>query len=213
VRENFTEIFKSYFGHVITTDNGRDALELYAQQKVDVAILDISIPHISGLNLASHIREANKEIEIIMLSAYSDREKLLHALNLQLYTYLVKPVQHDELDKTLTGLIDKLTHNKAEKLLGGFAWQSDVELLSYNGNYIKLTKNEIKVISLLIKSPNNYLKPCEINDSLFNKIGDKDCNNIVQLISRLKKKFNTLKYSEDFFIQSNYGLGYKIIFT
>ena len=213
VRENFTEIFKSYFSHVLTADNGKSALELYETNNIDVAILDISIPEINGLNVASQIRKLDKKIELIMLSAYSDREKLLQAVNLQLFTYLVKPVAHKELDAILCEVIDKLSVDKPVKLLGGYTWQAKQEQLSFKDKYIKVTKNEIKIITTLCDNLNTYLKPCEINELVFNKLGEDDCNNIVQLISRLKKKFIKLGYSKDFFIQSNYGLGYKIVLT
>ena len=97
--------------------------------------------------------------------------------------------------------------------LGGYLWEADSELLSFNGNYIKVTKNEIKIISTLLKNTNKYLKPCDIHELVFNKTGEDDCNNVVQLISRLKKKFKKLNFSRQFFIQNNYGLGYKLILT
>lgn len=211
IRENFTEIFKSYFKNVIATNNGESALKLYEQNNIDVAILDISIPKINGLNVATKIREVDKKIELIIISAFSDREKLLQAVNLQLFTYLVKPVRHKDLDKVLREVIDKLSENKHVNLIGGYRWDSSLELLSHGDDYIKITKNEIKIISILLESLNIYLKPCEIHEIIYNTNGDKECNNIVQLISRLKRKFIRLGDSNEFFIQSNYGLGYKII--
>jgi len=213
VRENFTEIFRDYFKNVITAENGKIAYELYEKNSIDVAILDISLPLMSGLNLASKIRETDKNIELIILSAYSDREKLLHAVNLQLFTYLVKPIGHKELDKVLQELINKLNPNEPIGLLGGYTLYKTTEVLSFQDKHIKITKNEIKVITLLCDNATRYLKPCEIYELLFNKIGSGECNNIVQLISRLKKKFIKLGFSKDFFIQSNYGLGYKIILS
>jgi len=213
VRENFTEIFKSYFKNVITADNGKSALELYEKNNIDVAILDVSIPKINGLTVASKIRELDKKIELIIITAYSDREKLLQAVNLQLFNYLVKPVSHKELDAVLCEVIDKLSVDKPMEFLGGYTWQPKLEQLSFKDKYVKVTKNEIKIITTLCDNLNTYLKPCEINELVFNKLGEDDCNNIVQLISRLKKKFIKLGYSKDFFIQSNYGLGYKIVLT
>ena len=111
VRENFTEIFTKYFKNIITAENGKDALQLYKNNKIDLAILDISIPIINGLNVAAKIRENDSKTEIIMLSAYSDKPKLLQAVNLHLFSYLIKPVQHNELHDTLTRAIAKLSIN------------------------------------------------------------------------------------------------------
>jgi len=56
IRESFTEIFSKYFKNVITSDNGTDALKLYQDNNVDIAILDITMPGIDGLSLATKIR-------------------------------------------------------------------------------------------------------------------------------------------------------------
>ena len=69
VRDNFAQILQRYFSTVYVADNGRTALELYEQYKPDVAVLDISIPHLSGLQVASKIREVDNDIQIIMLTA------------------------------------------------------------------------------------------------------------------------------------------------
>ena len=61
VRENFVEIFSRYFKNITTADNGKTALELYNNNDFNIAILDISIPEISGLSLAKKIRERDSE--------------------------------------------------------------------------------------------------------------------------------------------------------
>lgn len=97
VQENFILIFQKYFSTVIATDNGSDALLLYKNNEIDVLILDISVPGIDGLSLAKQIREENTTVEIIMLTGHSEKEKLLDAMPLKLFSYLVKPVKGEEL--------------------------------------------------------------------------------------------------------------------
>jgi len=92
VRENFTQILEHYFAQVIVAEDGINALKMYKEHQPQVAILDISIPHLSGLQLAEKIRAENEDIQIIMLTAFSEQEKLLQAVNLQLFAYLIKPV-------------------------------------------------------------------------------------------------------------------------
>ncbi len=213
VRENYTEIFKTYFKNVITTDNGNEAIELYEKNHIDVAILDISINGMNGLNVAANIRERNSETIILMITAYSDNNKLLKAINLNLFGYLVKPIIHKELDETLKKIISKIPQETILNLPNKFLWQKNSKTLSYNNEAIKLTRNETKVVEILLSNKNKYLTACEIQDELFERghANDEACNNVVQLISRLKKKILHHYEEEEYFIENCYGAGYKII--
>ncbi|EDZ61178.1 signal transduction response regulator [Sulfurimonas gotlandica GD1] len=212
VRDNFVEIFSRYFKDITTADNGREALEIYKKNNFDIAILDISIPEINGLSLATKIREMNRDIEIIMLTAYADQEKLLQAINLRLFSYLVKPIKQNELDITLKELISRLSKGSALELKNGYTWNIKIEKLYYNNSEVKITKNEISLVKFLSANSLRYYSACEIADEIFGdkKESDGKCNNTIQLISRFKKKMLNLCNKEHFFIDNIYGLGYKI---
>ena len=212
IRENFTHIFKKYFQTVIVTDNGYDALKLYINNTIDVAILDISIPGLNGLHVAQEIRASDKKIEIIMLTGYSEKEKLIDAINTQIFAYLIKPVKREELNRTMISVIQKIQQNKMMPLSSDYNFDTEEKLLFYKGETIKLSKNEKKLISFLSENTTSYHSACSISNAIFEtKIASNDlCNNIVQLISRFKKKMIALYGEENFFIDNIYGLGYKI---
>jgi len=212
VQEHLTEIFNEYFERVLTTDDGYEALEIYEQYPVDVVILDVAIKGINGINVATKIREKDTKTLILMISAYSDREKLLQAINLNLSGYLVKPVTLDELDKNLQKIFQQLNKEKLVSLQNGFMWSIHSTHILFEGKTIKLTKNEKIVIELLIKNKNNYINALDIQEEIFSNENTKDKqNNIVQLLSRLRKKI-LLKYDiEEYFIENCYGLGYRIM--
>ncbi len=212
VRDNFVEIFSRYFSSITTACDGKTALELYEKDRFDLAILDISIPKINGLNVAENIRDVDSTIEIIMLTAYSDKERLLQAVNLQLFSYLIKPVKQNELDTTMKKVISKLYEASKTRLRHGYNWNNDSDILSYKEDEIKISKNEKKLIKFLYTNSSKYYSACEIANELFhtNNKNDIKCNNIVQLISRFKKKMLDLYHNEYFFIDNVYGLGYKI---
>ena len=212
VRENFTEIFSLYFKNILTADNGKTALEIYEKNHIDVAILDISIPKVNGLDVAAKIREKDRDIQIIILTAYSEKEKLLQAINLQLFSYLVKPVKQIELNRTLNQVIDKLQKTAVIDLKNGYSWDSVTELLLFNNEEVKLSKNEKKILQFLCLNMNSHHSACTIAEKLFKEINtaDSTCNNVVQLLSRFKKKMLSKYHNEYFFIDNIYGLGYKI---
>ena len=211
VRENFTEILEQYFAKVYTTDNGKTALELYAQHKPDVALLDISIPYMSGLHVAAKIREADEKIQIIMLTAFSDQEKLLQAVNLQLFAYLVKPVQYKEFDKTMKSLLKKFNEDGVLVLVNDFRWNLLTKELFYKDKKIKLTNNERLIVTLLADYPTRYFKTYDIAMEISQNEDEIEPNNITQLLSRFKQKIFKLTKSEIFFIENSYGVGYKIV--
>ena len=71
-------ILSIFFKEVITAQNGKDALEIYSTQKIDMIISDYSMPLMSGYELLKEIRKENKKIPLTIISNYSDKEKLLN---------------------------------------------------------------------------------------------------------------------------------------
>lgn len=213
IRENFTEIFKKYFTNILLADNGKDALKHYYNNTIDIAILDIAIPKINGLNVAKEIRDSNKKIEIIILSAYSDADKLINAINSRIFAFLVKPIERKELYTTLDNVIKKSYRNNMLSLSKKYHFDTKTEGLFFNDEKIKLSKNETKLLNYLCQNIYSYHSACEIAEAIFgvDSTSDDLCNNVVQLISRFKKKMLKLYDKKHFFIDNIYGLGYKII--
>jgi len=208
VRENFTEIFKTYFANVLTTDNGNEAIKLYEENKIDVAILDISINGMNGLNVASKIREKDQKTILLIISAYSDKDKLLQAINLKLFGYLVKPVTHMALNEKIQEILKKTNEKSLIALSDNWFYNPLISTLFYADKEVKLTKNEAKIIKILIENKNSYMTACDIQSQVFQEksIVEKDCNNVVQLLSRLKKKISQKYNEEDYFIENCYGV-------
>lgn len=214
VRENFTEIFQTFFKTVLSTDNGDEALKIYETNSINVAILDVNINGLDGISVATKLREnANDdELIILMISAYSDREKLLRAINLQLFGYLIKPVKHNDLFTVLNNIVDMLHEHSIIALGGEYTWDESTESLLHKDEELKLTKHEKMAIKILLQNKNSYLSACEIQEKIFaeKELGQNSCNNIVQLLSRLKKKMDTIHTSSEYFVENCYGIGYRI---
>lgn len=213
VRESFTEILKQHFSNVITANNGRTALDLYYEYKPQIALLDISIPHINGLNVASKIREVDIDIEIIMLTAYCEKDKLMQAVNLQLFAYLIKPIQYEEFNEVLKSILKKFKKDEFLFLTNDFKWNKETEDLFYENTPIKLTNKERQIVSLLCHHPKQYFSPYTIALELAfeDDLEEKRNNTIIQLLSRFKNKILKELNIKHFFIENIYGAGYKII--
>ncbi len=212
VRENFAEVFQNYFQNVITAEDGIEAWNIYQENSIDAAILDISLPKMDGLSLAKKIREKNENIEIIMLTGHTEKDKLLKAINMHLFSYLVKPVKKEAVDENLQNLINKLTDKTNIHLKNNYTFNLSTQTLYYKSIPNRLSKHETKLVDFLVRNLNNYFSACDISNALFDAVWvhDETCNNLIQLVSRFKKKMLDLHQTEHFFIENIYGMGYTI---
>lgn len=203
---------KRLFKEVFIAQDGEEALSLFSEKKPDVIILDISIPKIDGLKVASNIRKENSEIPIIFITAHSDNDKLLKAINLQTYSYLVKPIRVDELNniilKCIKSVLDKKEKNPNKILADGFEWNQEKNTLFYNNTRVPLTKNEVVLTEFFIKNSNKFFLIEDIIEYCFYD-DDMKNNSVIQLVSSFKKKTAGIINCKDFFIENIYNKGYR----
>ncbi len=211
--EDIDYFLKRHFNEIIIAQDGEEAFNYFEKRKPDIIILDINIPKMNGLKLASKIREINRAIPIIFLTAFSDKENLLQAINLHAFSYLIKPFKIDELINTINkckkDFFSKNQNSYLKILNEDFIWNKQKKELSFNKQKISLTKNEIALIDLFVEYDSRFFTPEEINDyiSLNNNIKD---NSIIQLISRLKRKITNIIGDNNFFIENIYNKGYHL---
>ncbi|MEA3512083.1 MAG: response regulator transcription factor [Campylobacterota bacterium] len=209
--EDIAYLLKRHFGEVYKAIDGQQALDIYKEKKPDIILLDINIPKINGLKVAANIREIDEETPIIFLSAHSEKDKLLEAIELQVSSYMIKPFKIQELKDVILKNIEKVKLNKnIINLDENFIWSKDTYELYYKDIQIATTKNEILLIKILLENKGNYLTVNEIAFDICTSEKDSIGNNIVQLISRFKKKIIQYINSEEFFIENRYGNGYRI---
>ena len=109
IRMGLTPRLESYFKEVYVAKDGEEALTQYRKQNPDALLLDIEMPYKNGLEIAQEIRKENKDIPIILLSAYTKKQFMEESLMLDIFKYLVKPIKEDELQDTLAKLSKKLS--------------------------------------------------------------------------------------------------------
>ncbi|MEA3289969.1 MAG: response regulator transcription factor [Campylobacterota bacterium] len=210
--EDIVYLLKRYFSKIYTATNGESALDIYNTNQPDIILLDVNIPKLNGLEVASRIRETDEKTPIIFLTAHSEKDKLLKAITLQVSSYIIKPFKIQELKDNIFNVIKKINvSNSKLQLLNNFIWDKETYELFYFDEQIDITKNEILLIKLLLANRSRFLT---VNEILIEICDKKDevtgTNNIVQLISRFKKKVRKQTNSEDFFIENIYGGGYRL---
>ena len=210
IRENYISFLKTYFSKVYEAENGTKALELYNKHRPDVLLLDINMPGINGLDLAKLIRKKDENVKIIMLTAYSDTEKLLQATELNLAKYLIKPIKTFELENIINTTIEKLNSKDSQdsflQINQIIKWDKVNHKLYKNEDDVSLTKKEMVLLNLFCTNVNSTFSNAQIMEHLWKDDFNKDPNT-----SKLRVLFSKLrsKIGYDLFI-TTYGIGYKL---
>lgn len=140
VLEDIIYLLKKYFINIYSATNCEDALIVYNEKKPDIILLDINIPKINGLKIASMIRESDEEIPVVFLLANREREKLLKVINKQVGSYIIKPFKIEELKETIFRIIKKIDINTNNlELLSDLFWDKNADELSYNDDFLVKT--------------------------------------------------------------------------
>ena len=211
--EDVVFLLKRYFTNIYTALDGQEGLALFHKHKPDVVLLDINIPKLNGLELASKIKTINEDIPIVFLTAHSDKDKLLKAINIRVMSYIIKPFNIDELKNSILQSINILNKknisNDLISLENGFFWNKQNHELVFEDEKINLTKNEILLITFLLKNKTIFITSIELCEIIF-KNKPIEANSIVQMISRFKRKIRNKINNDKFFIENIYGEGYRI---
>jgi len=192
IQEIYLNLLQEYVGEILCANDGEEGYEKYLLFKPDIILLDINMPKVDGLTLAKKIREVDKDVKIIITTSYSEREKLLQAIELYLVKYILKPIEPDELKNAMNKAIKELKseRNKIFYLDDVTTWNATNQKLIESDKEIKLTKNERRFLMLISSNPSKVYTFFEIFDYLSYDDFDKeyDANQIRALVKLVRKK-------------------------
>lgn len=192
------------FAKFIVARDGDDGLKKFKKFKPDIVVTDIMMPVMDGLSMAKEIKHISKQTPIIILSAFSEKEKLLEAIDVGIDKYLIKPIDPDQLLQTLK-LVSSVLLEQGDVVELGFGYQFDKSkrVLIKDGKTIFLTKKELLFISILVKNLGVFVLHEEIKKYVWTnkKVTD---SAIRTFIKRVREK------TDKEFIKNIPGLGYKI---
>lgn len=208
MRNKFRDILSIFFDEITIAKDGYEAFKLYENNKFNLVITDYVMPRLDGYALCKKIREDNSSIPLIIISNYSEKEKLLEFMPLKLSQYLVKPLNYSDLISTFKNIIIRLNNNNNNfvkiniKINIEYSYQTK-EIIKNNLYKIQLTNLEYKIFELLIENKTKIVTFEQI--SYFLDEGKEiSTNSIRNIIYRLRKKINN-----DSIVNIN-SLGYKL---
>ncbi|MPV61554.1 DNA-binding response regulator [Campylobacter hepaticus] len=200
-RESLINILSNRFSKVIGAQNGDEGFKKF---KPDLVITDIAMPIMDGLDMAREIKEISNDVPIVVLSAYSEKERLLRSIDIGIDKYLIKPIDIEELFKVLDSLVDeKIEVNMLVKISKEYQFNKTKRTLIHNGEEIVLTKKELAFVSLLLKQPGVLVLHEDIKKNVW--IGEHVSDTAVRtFIKRIRDKVG------EEFIKNVPSLGYRI---
>ena len=188
-RENGLEYLENFFENIYEASDAIIALQLYEKHIPDIIITDIQMPKLNGLEFVKRIRQKDKKTQIIIITAFSDRDYLLKAIELGLVKYLVKPVREKEFEEALFLCINALERNESNivKLDEFTFFDTFNKNLISNNEIVKLRAKELDFLELLIKNKNRYVTYEEIENYVWDdSVMTKDA--LKTLVKNIKTK-------------------------
>jgi DNA-binding response OmpR family regulator len=149
IRKNVTELISDYFGAFDTASSGEEGYEKFLDNKYDIIIVDIELPKMNGIELLGKIRELNKEIHLVVISAHTKTEYLLGSIPFKLEQYIVKPLTSRKIKELLTTLNGAFSSDSVVELVSAVLLNRETSSVSFLGKEFSLTKRELGILSIL----------------------------------------------------------------
>lgn len=113
LRVLYSKLLSKRVAQVFTGENGQIGLDMYIQHKPDLVLTDISMPIMDGLQMIKLIKEITPDLKVVVMSAYSNNEYFLEAINLGVNGYLIKPVDASRLFAVVKEMATNIIIKKA----------------------------------------------------------------------------------------------------
>ena len=186
-----------------------DAYDAMENTSFDMIISDIMMPEIDGFEFASSVREVNREIPILFMTAREDFYSKQKGFRIGIDDYMVKPIDLDELVLRIGALLRRAKIVASKKLtVGSLTLDAEERTATLDGEEIPLTVREFNIIYKLL----SYPKKTFTRTALMEEFWDLDTSSGPRVVdvymTKLRDKFSACR---DFEIQTVHGLGYKAV--
>jgi len=206
IRKNIADALHYYVKEVYEAENGLEAFEIYQQKSPDIILSDIHMPLLDGIGFVRKVRNKNRDIPVVMITAHTDKQYLFDAIDLHMEKYIVKPIELDPLLEILEQCADIIDSSRIKTLEVDTRYSYDYgkKELTYDHKSIILNKKEIRFLEVLISHQERVVTYVELQDTVW--INDVMTDSALRsLVRNLRKKLPTD-------IVSNLsGVGYRLV--
>lgn len=208
---------KSQGYNVFIANNGLAGLNIIEQYEIHLAIVDIMMPVMDGIEMTMKVRE-NHDFPIIFLSAKSEDIDKITGLNIGGDDYVTKPFVPMELLARVSSqlrryhkylnMIDKKQEESNKYIVGGLELDLDTKEVTVDGKLVKVTPIELKVLELLMEKPGRVFSSEQIYENVWNEAAI-NTETVMVHVRNLREKIE-ITPSNPQYLKVVWGVGYKI---
>ncbi len=199
---------------VVSTGNGKTALELIAGQHFDLLILDIMLPEVNGLQICEQVRLKDADVGIIIVSAKDTPSNRIEGLKLGADDYLTKPFNLEELLLRVSNLLRRTNEEKKEAVQHFQFGDNKIDFVSYEAVGVdgpfRLTTKEVMLLKMLIERADEVVSRKQILQNVWGYDVFPSTRTIDNFILNFRKYFEKDTRNPEYF-HSVRGVGYKFI--
>lgn len=186
IRESVAKSLELLCENVFVAVDGQEAIEIFDRENINIALLDYVMPKKDGYATLLHIRSHQPSLPVIILSAYTDKEKLLNAISGKVAEYLEKPIDMNKLITALLKCVDEEKHSTHQivQLQKDIVYSFETRSLFWGHSEIHLTHAEVEILECLLKRRATLVSRETLYEQ-FESISDGSLRNA---ISSLRKK-------------------------
>jgi two-component system response regulator PhoP len=189
--------------------DGVEGLYVGEEFPIDLAIIDLGLPGLNGLEVIRRLRQGGREFPILVLTARSDWQDKVEGLEAGADDYLTKPFQLEELIARINALLRRAGgHAKPKVEFGPITVDLTGQRVFRDREEVELTTFEYKVLQYLVMHPDEVVTKTDLSEHIYEEDADRDSNVIEVFIGRLRRKLDpdgTLKP-----IETLRGRGYRL---
>jgi two-component system response regulator PhoP len=173
------------------SSDGREGLYYAREYPVDLAIVDLGLPSMSGVELIKQLRADGKEYPILVLTARDRWQDKVEALKLGADDYVTKPFNVEELLARVDALLRRAGGwAQSELVCGPITLDTRTQEVKVNGAKLELTSFEYKLLEYLMLHAGEVLSKTQITEALYSEDFERDSNVIEVFIGRLRRKLD-----------------------
>lgn len=205
IRNNIASMLKHFFKEVYMASDGYEGIDKYEDYLPNIVMTDLKMPIMGGFELIEELKKRSSKAYTIIVSAHTDTELLIEAINNGVDRYIIKPVTEDELFEAFEAYFKKLdeTTPKVVDLNETTKIDLDKHLAIINGIEVKLNKKENQLLTLLCVDMNKAVSYEEIEYQIWGS-DSMSLSAIRSVVRDLRKKIG----SE--FVVNVSGIGYRL---
>lgn len=189
--------------------NAHDAYDELYGSLYDLIISDIMMPEIDGFEFAQTVRQVNRNIPILFMSARDDLPAKQKGFQLGIDDYMVKPVELDELLLRVRALLRRANIEVERKItVGNLTLDADGMTAEINGEELSITTREFNILYKLLSYPKKTFTRAQLMDEFWGVDSETSLRAVDVYITKLRDKFSAC---DGFEIKTVRGLGYKAV--